>query len=473
MERCYVTTPIYYANDKPHVGHAYTTLAADVVARYWRGKLGEDKVFFLTGTDEHGQKIAEAAEKAGMVPSAFVDSLVPRFEAQWEGLNIHPDIFMRTTKPEHIVFAQDFLQGLYDAGAIYKGEYHGHYCVGCEEYKVESQLLDGTCPLHPNLTLEERKEENYFFKFKEFAPRVRELISSGKLAVLPIERKNEVLARLDGELHDLSVSRPGVSWGVPVPWDTDHTVYVWVEALLNYASALEIAGKTDLWPPAVQLMAKDILWFHAATWPALLMAAGKSTPNTVFAHGFFTIDGQKMSKTLGNVIDPADLVAQYGTDGARYLLLSAVPFGNDGDLAASRFAEVYQADLANGLGNLLNRTVTLIDRARLQIEPSTDPRCHEAEQAIEVLQLDEGLKAIWQRIREANQQLEIAKPWELIKQESAREELERVLTASYRQLEVIAVGLLPYLPETAGKIRAQLASSIAEPLFPRIDDAAR
>lgn len=469
MDRCYVTTPIYYANDKPHVGHAYTTLAADVVARYWRSKLGEENVFFLTGTDEHGQKIAEAAKKAGLTPGELVDSLAPRFEAQWQGLNIQPDIFMRTTKAEHIAFAQQFLQGLHDSGAIYKGEYHGRYCVGCEEYKVDSQLLDGTCPLHPNLVIEERQEENYFFKFKDYAAQVRERIANGELEVLPVERKNEVLARLDGELHDLSVSRPGVSWGVPVPWDATHTVYVWVEALLNYASALEIADKTELWPPTIQLMAKDILWFHAAIWPALLLAAGRELPKTVFAHGFFTIDGQKMSKTLGNVIDPAELVATYGTDGARYLLLSAVPFGNDGDLAASRFVEVYQADLANGLGNLLNRTVTLIHRARLQIVPTADARCPESEQAIEVLQLDEGLKSIWKLIREANQQLETSKPWELIKQEEKHEELERVLTASYRQLEIIAAGLAPYLPETSNKIRTQLQSGIAEPLFPRIE----
>ncbi|MEK7183896.1 MAG: methionine--tRNA ligase, partial [Patescibacteria group bacterium] len=288
MKSFYVTTPIYYANDKPHVGHAYTTLAADVIARYWRQKLDKDNVFFLTGTDEHGQKIAEVAEKAGLTPNDLVDSLAPRFEERWQALNVSNDIFMRTTDPKHRTFAQEFLGELHTSGAIYKGEYSGLYCVGCEEYKVEMQLADGKCPLHPNLTPETRKEENYFFKFKEYASRVRERISSGELQVLPIERKNEVLARLDGELHDLSVSRPGVSWGIPVPWDETHTMYVWVEALLNYLSALEIVGKPQLWPANVQVMGKDILWFHAAIWPALLLASGRELPKIVFAHGFFT-----------------------------------------------------------------------------------------------------------------------------------------------------------------------------------------
>ena len=475
MKTFYVTTPIYYANDKPHVGHAYTTVSADVLARYHRQKLGKEKVLFLTGTDEHGQKIAEAAEKAGQSPNDFVDALVPRFEDTWRSLNISNDIFMRTTKPEHLKFVQEFLSKLKDSGAIYKGEYVGFYCVGCEEYKTETQLVDGKCPLHPNMTPEERKEENYFFKFKELASKVREKIVNGELEVLPVERRNEVLARLDGELHDLSISRPasladrpGLSWGIPVPWDENHTIYVWVEALLNYASALTNPDRQDFWPPNVQLMAKDILWFHAAIWPALLLANGRELPKTIFAHGFFTIDGQKMSKTLGNVIDPNELVARYGVDATRYFLLSAVPFGSDGDLAASRFAEVYQSDLANGLGNLLNRTVTLLGRSELAIEPDANAQCADVDEALESLQLDEGLRVIWQIVRLANKQLEEAKPWELIKHPEERERLEEVLTNSYRQLETIAVGLTPYLPETSAKILVQLKSGLAEPIFPRI-----
>lgn len=471
MKPFYVTTPIYYANDKPHVGHAYTTLAADVLARHWRQKLGKDNVFFLTGTDEHGQKIAEAAEKAGKTPHEFVDSLVPRFEDTWKAINISHDMFMRTTMREHLQFAQDFLQELHANGAIYKGEYVGYYCVGCEEYKTDSQLVEGKCPLHPNMTPEQRKEENYFFKFKEYAAKVRELILSGELEVLPVERKHEVLARLDGELHDLSISRPGLAWGVPVPWDDSHTVYVWVEALLNYVSALEIAKLPSFWPPTVQLMSKDILWFHAAIWPALLMAGNRVLPKTIFAHGFFTIDGQKMSKTLGNVIDPNEVVAQYGADATRYLLLSAVPFGSDGDLSASRFAEVYAADLANGIGNLLNRTVTLLGRTDIKPVVHAEARIEGVSEAIEGLKIDLGLRLIWEAIKAGNQYLESTKPWELVKQPEQHAQLEIVLTNAHNTLEAIANSLAPYLPNTAEQILAQLQTGSAVALFPRIDDA--
>ncbi|MCA9388139.1 methionine--tRNA ligase [Candidatus Berkelbacteria bacterium] len=466
QSKFYITTPIYYANDKPHVGHAYTTVAADVLARYWREKLGKDNVFFLTGTDEHGQKIAEAAERSGQQPDQFVDSLMPAFQERFAALNVSNDIFMRTTKRGHIKFAQEFLAELKARGYIYKGEYEGIYCVGDEAYIAESDLVDGKCPHHPNLTPEKRQEENYFFKFTEFAPRIKELIESGELEVRPEARRNEVLARLGGDLHDLSISRPGLEWGVPVPWDDSHTMYVWVEALLNYASALEIESLPSLWPPDVQLMAKDILWFHAAIWPALLLANERTLPKTIFAHGFFTIDGQKMSKTLGNVIDPAELVEEYGSDATRYFLLSAVPFGNDGDLAASRFAEIYEADLANGLGNLLNRTVTMLNRAELKL--ATKPTSFtEVEQAIENLEFDKGLKLIWDVVREANKDLEVAEPWKLIKDTENREQLEQVLGRAFGQLEKIAAGLKVYLPETSAKIVHQLETGKAESLFPR------
>lgn len=467
MKSFYVTTPIYYATDKPHVGHAYTSLAADVLARYWRKRLGKDKVFFLTGIDEHGQKIAEAAERAGMQPQAFVDSLVPQYERIWQMLNVQTDIFMRTTDPGHIRYAQTFLSDLNDKGYIYKGEYEGLYCVGCESFKTESELLDGKCPDHPSLTPEHRKEENYFFKLTEFVPQIIALIESGELNVEPLMRRNEVLARLQSDVHDISISRLGTSWGIPLSFDTEHTAYVWVEALLNYASALEIKGVPDFWPPTVQLMGKEILWFHAAIWPALLLAAGRPLPKLLFAHGWFTVDGQKMSKTLGNVIDPIQLVDEWGTDATRYFLLSAVPFGSDGDIQQSRFNEIYEADLANGIGNLLNRTVTLISRAKLDIEPGAAPSCADVDQAIEQLRLDDGLKNVMKIVRDANQRLEAAKPWELVKDPTHYNLLTTTLTTAYRQLETIAAGLAPYLPGTSAKIFAQLRSGNAEPLFPR------
>lgn len=468
MSKFYVTTPIYYANDKPHVGHAYTTIAADVLARYWRGKLGKDNVFFLTGTDEHGQKIAESAAKAGKSPKEHVDALVPRFKQAFDGLNIQSDIFMRTTERGHIEYAQKFLTDLYNNGDIYKDVYEGFYCVGCESYKAESEMDNGYCKEHPNLKCEQRSEENYFFRLTKYVPQVIKIIESGELNIMPAKRKNEVLARLKSdEIRDLSISRPNVAWGVPVPWDESHTVYVWTEALLNYASALEIKKVPSFWPPDVQLMGKEILWFHAAIWPAMLLAGGKDLPKTVFAHGWFTFDGQKMSKTLGNVIDPVELVNDWGSDAARYLILSAVKFGEDGDLQVSKFKEIYEGDLANSLGNLLQRTVTLLNRAELKVEPAQQPRLEQVERAIQELRLDEGLKLIWDVVRNANKKLEESKPWELIKDPQKKSELNKVLTEAYRDLENIAQALEPYLPETSDKIFSQLQSGKAEVLFPR------
>ncbi|MGI6103379.1 MAG: methionine--tRNA ligase [Patescibacteria group bacterium] len=469
MRSFYVATPIYYANDKPHVGHAYTTVAADVLARYWAGRLGAEQVFFLTGTDEHGQKIAEAAARAGLEPKAYVDTQVPKFERAWQALGVQPSIFMRTTDPEHEAFAASFLQRLFDRGDVYKGAYDGVYCVGCEAYKTETELQDGRCPDHPNLTPERRTEENYFFKLTAYVPRVIEAIESGAMKVEPTMRRNEVLARLKGEVRDISISRPGLSWGVPLPWDNSHTAYVWVEALLNYLSALEKVGRTELWPANVQLMGKEILWFHAGIWPALLLAGGYALPEQVFAHGWFTVDGQKMSKTVGNVVDPIELAEEWGTDAARYFLLSAVPFGADGDIQKARFAEIYVADLANSLGNLLHRTVTLIRRAELVVEPELDVRLGRADEAIEAMRLDEGLKEIWAVVREANKAIEDARPWLLMKDPARRTELEAALVGAYRALEAIAAGLAPYLPETSAKILAQLQGGDLVPLFLRKD----
>lgn len=467
MDRFYVTTPIYYANDQPHVGHAYTTVAADVLARFWRSRLGAERVFFLTGTDEHGQKIADAATRAGQSPREFVDGLIPTFQSIWSALNISNDIFMRTTESEHYEFVQGYFEQLHKQDDIYRDTYEGFYCVGCEAYKTETELVDGHCPDHPNLAPERRKEENYFFRFTKYVPAVIEAIESSQLLVEPASRRNEVLARLKGEVRDISISRPGLNWGVSVPWDQDHTLYVWGEALLNYLSALSLAGKSDFWPASVQLMGKEILWFHAAIWPALLLAGNKPLPQRVFAHGWFTVDGQKMSKTVGNVIDPVQLVEQYGADATRYFLLSAVPFGTDGDIQPSRFDATYDTDLANDLGNLLQRVVTLLGRAELTVEPQGSVSCTPVVEALEALRLDEGLKAIWTIVRSANKDLETAKPWELMKQPERRDELTKVLTAAYRQLESIAAGLAPYLPETSERIVAQLQSGKAEPLFPR------
>ena len=462
-EKIYVTTPIYYVNDVPHVGHAYTTIAADVVARYWRAR-GAD-VFFQTGTDEHGQKIADSAKAANQEPSAFVDTLAPRFRELWQRLNISSTAFIRTTDPKHEAYAQMFFTDLYEKGDIYKGEYEGLYCVGCEEYKTETDLVDGRCPLHPNREIEHQKEENYFFKLSAYADRVLAAIESNELIVSPNERRNEVIARLKAGVRDLSISRKSVSWGIQVPWDTEHTFYVWVEALVNYLSILEKHDAVDFWPPTYQFMAKDILWFHAAIWPAILLAAGKALPKQIFAHGFFTVDGQKMSKTIGNFVDPNPLIERYGVDATRYLLISAIKFGHDGDLAIGKFDEIYTGELSNGLGNLLQRTVTLIKRSELHIEPaqSAEPSVNES---IEQIDLDGGLRAAFAIVNEANKQLEVAKPWELTEN---KPELERVLTSAYHQLETIAGILAPYMPETSEAIFDQMNTLEPKPLFPRLE----
>ncbi len=497
-DKVYVTTPIYYVNDRPHVGHAYTTIAADVVARYWRRKLGEDQVFLQVGTDEHGAKIADAAEAAGKDPKVFADELAPRFEELWKQLNVSFNGFIRTTDPVHEQYAQEFLTKLHDQGDIYLGSYEGYYCVGCEEYKTETDLVNGRCPLHPTLSVERQKEENYFFKLTKYVDQVRSAITIGELSVLPEERRNEVLARLGGEVRDLSISRQSVSWGIPVPWDEEHTFYVWVEALLNYLSVLEnetairrasftpgesfrhsrsvpsADGPMDYWPPTYQFVGKDILWFHAAIWPALLLAAGKPLPKTIFAHGFFTVNGQKMSKTIGNVIDPIAMIDRYGVDATRYLLISAVSFGSDGDLQADRFDEVYTGELANGLGNLLQRTVTLLKRSGLTIEPGAAPSCADVDSAIERLDLDGGLRAAFEIVRDANQRLEAAKPWEMLSDTNhesriTNHALVSVLTTAYRQLETIAAGISPFMPATSEEILSQLRSLEPKPLFPRLN----
>jgi methionyl-tRNA synthetase len=468
MSKFYVNTPIYYVNDVPHVGHFYTTLAADVLARYYRLKLGKENVLFVTGTDEHGAKVAEAAEKHGKTPQEYADEVAPTFEKAWQETGISYDYFIRTTNPEHVKLAQDVLQKMYDAGFIYKGVYEGLYCVGCEKFLTEQDLVDGKCPLHPNQEPVHQKEDNYFFKLSDFGAQVKAKIISGELEVLPESRRNEIVGRIDQGVEDISISRQGVSWGVQIPWDNTQTVYVWVEALFNYYTATKIIdGKEDFWPNQLQLMAKDIVWFHACIWPALLLAAGLPLPKTIFAHGFFTINGQKMSKSLGNVIAPHELVEKYGRDGARYLLLSAYTFGNDGDLALDKFTDTYNSDLANGLGNLVSRTAKLCEG--LDMGEHTSPSfSHEYENRIEHYAFKEVLDDIWKKLGELDRYFNHTEPWKL---KDSPEALKDALLPVVKGLIDVAVELEPFMPETAEKIKKQFtASSIqaVEPYFKRL-----
>ncbi len=463
----YITTPIYYVNDVPHVGTLYTTLAADVLARHYRAKLGPTNVLFLTGTDEHGQKIAESAQKAGLTPQEFADSIVPHFKSAWELCNISYDIFMRTTDQGHIDAVTKIFQKLYDSGYIYKGHYEGMYCVGCEKFVTESDMVDGHCPDHPNKELIFQKEENYFFALKKCAPLLLEKIQQGAYEILPEKRKNEVVRRIEEGLEDISISRESVSWGIPVPWDTKHTFYVWVEALFNYYTATQTyEGRAKFWPADLHLVGKDIIWFHACIWEALLIASDLPLPKKIFAHGFFTIDGQKMSKSLGNVISPAQLVEAYGVDGARYLILSAYQFGNDGDLTMSKFSEKYTADLAHGLGNLVSRTAKLAEGMVFDDE-STKPEeslggsevsdlNSKVEQALESLQFDKALTYVWQVIAEADKILNTSEPWKIRDDEDAKKKSLEPVVALIRQ---IGLNLQSLLPETSQKIAQQFASN--------------
>lgn len=496
----YITTPIYYVNAAPHIGHAVTTLAADVLARFWR--LRGEETFFLTGTDEHGAKIAEAAEAAGEEPQAFVDSVSATFQTSWNNLSIQPDGFIRTTDSRHKTYVQQFLQELYNKGEIIKGEYKGWYCTGCEEFKTESQIGENnTCPIHLS-PLKEVAEETYLFRLSRYQDQITQLIESDTLQILPKERKNEVLAFIREGLRDVAISRKNVAWGVPLPWDESHTVYVWVDALLNYLSAEDVSGPDfngvkPVWPPALQLIGKDILRFHAVIWPGLLLAAGKSLPKQLFVHGFFTVEGHKMSKSLGNVIAPEQVIERYGVDGARYVLLAAVPFGLDGDMSWDRLDSIYNSDLANNLGNLVNRVQSMIGRYRDGVVPSnvTNPVSLDHIQKtgevfaeyLESVDLSKAIELLKAHAAQFNVYIEQSKPWELAKTD--QEELDRVLLNLAENLYGLAILVAPFLPNASQKILSIFGTSTAEaqydtlgksntagktvtpiePLFPRLE----
>lgn len=479
MDRFYVTTPIYYVNDAPHIGSAYTTLAADIISRYYRLKLGDENVFFLTGTDEHGQKIAQSAKERGLTPGEFADSIVPKFRDAWKLLNMNYDYFIRTTDPKHEQVAADLLQKIYNNGYIYEGTYEGPYCIGCERFYKESELVDGRCPLHPNKEISHQKEKNYFLKLKELVnEKVLPAIKSGEYQILPEFRKNEILSRIEQGIEDVSVSREGVSWGIPVPWDKSQTIYVWVEALMNYYSATQfLKDKKDFWPANLHLMAKDILWFHAVIWEALLSAADLPFPKTVYAHGFFTVDGQKMSKSIGNIITPKELVDRYGVDGARYLLISAVSFGSDGDISLKDFDTKYNADLANGLGNLVARVAKLCERLQISDNPSTTKIVPEViingkatktlySSSLENYRFDDTIKLIWDDVKITDQYISEKEPWRL-----DGENKLAVVQIGVDSIRCIAAKLKPFLPETANKIEKQFTGPKIKsdsPLFPRL-----
>ncbi|MBT3413313.1 MAG: methionine--tRNA ligase [Candidatus Jacksonbacteria bacterium] len=465
----YITTPIYYVNDKPHIGHAYTTLVADIVAR--THVLSGEEVFFLAGTDEHGTKIAQAAEKAGKQPQEFTDEIAASFKEAWQNLGIDYNYFIRTTDTDHEKTVQAFLSKLKENKALYEGEYEGLYCNGCETFLHEKDLVDGKCADH-NKEPEGVKEKNWFFKLSEYVDQVKEKIKTDEIIIRPEKFKKEVLSALEQGVPDFSVSRPNVEWGIPLPWDSKQTMYVWVDALINYFSAT--GWENDLegpkWPADVHVVGKDIIKFHAIYWPALLLAAGFDIPKSILVNGFFTIDGQKMSKSLGNVIDPNELVDAYGVDGARYLIVSQFPFGQDGDIAQSKFDEKYNADLANGIGNLVQRVSTLIEKFELEksleINEEKGDFVSEIWQHFNVFEIFEGITKIQKKIQDTDELLAKEKPWEKEKAEDVKD----ILQTSAQNIYEIGKALQPIIPETATQILKRFTKGEiikGEGLFPR------
>ena len=460
LGRFFITTAIDYVNAPPHLGHAYEKIAADIMARYWKGRGAE--VFFLTGTDEHGLKIAQAAEKQGKSPKALADEMALKYQAAWSALNIEYDNFVRTTDSYHEKFVKEFVQKIYDNDEIYKDKYQGIYCIGCEEYKTKEEIgPKQICPIHKT-KCQLVEEEIYFFKLSKYQDQLIEMIQSKKMLIEPETRRNEIFQFLAKEpLKDLAISRSKVEWGVTLPWDHDQTVYVWVDALLNY-----ITGSRGLWPPTLQIIGKDIFRFHAIIWPALLISAGYELPEKFFIHGFLTVDGQKISKSLGNVIDPIKLAQVYGPDALRYFLFREIPFGQDGDFSMDRFQKRYQSDLANDLGNLLQRVLIMKEKYKIKWEYKISAKVfHEINKAIEELRFSDALNMIWAMITEANQRIEMERPWDLAK--SNPQKLEKMITALLEDLTEIGKLIEPFMPQTSRKIIDQLETGKASPIFPK------
>jgi len=445
--RFYVTTPIYYANGSPHIGSAYTTIAADILAR-WNKIKGKD-VFFLTGLDEHGENIQKVAEEDCKEPQKFVDKIAIQFKEAFKLLNIDYNYFIRTTNSDHVSRVLTVLQKLYDNGLIYKGDYEAYYCVGCEQYLTKSDLKDGKCPLH-NKDPEIHKEEAYLFKLSEFQDKLLELVKSGKYCILPLKKRNEMISFIEQGLKDISISRrkEKVSWGVELPFDKEHTCYVWVDAFWNYITGLQINEKYDkFWPPQLQLMANDILRVHATIWPALLLALDIPLPEKLFIHGYFTVNGKKMSKTIGNVIDPIKLVKKYGADSVRYFIIRNIPFGDDGDVSIKGLEQRHNSELANKLGNLVSRVSTLAEK--FGIEKTENQlilklKLKEIDKLMENLELDKALTLIFEFIDNCNEYIQEKKPWESGD--------KKILYELVESIKDIAKLLWPFIPETSEKI---------------------
>ncbi|QAY58595.1 methionine--tRNA ligase [Microbacterium protaetiae] len=478
----YITTPIYYPSDLPHIGHGYTSVAVDTLAR-WHRQAGDD-TWMLTGTDEHGQKMLRAAVANGVTPQQWVDKLV---NESWfpllTTLDVANDDFIRTTQPRHEEAVQAFFQALYDRGYIYAGEYEALYCVGCEEFKPESEIVDGTgpfeglkvCAIHSK-PLELLQEKNYFFKLSEFSDKLLELYKTEPDFVRPDSARNEVVSFVKQGLKDLSISRSTFDWGIKVPWDESHVIYVWVDALLNYVTAIGYGTDDENFArrwPAYHVVGKDILRFHAVIWPALLMAAGLEVPRGVFAHGWLLVGGEKMSKSKLTGIAPTEITDVFGSDAYRFYFLSAIPFGHDGSFSWEDLSARYQAELANGFGNLASRTTAMIERyfegivpvpgeyteVDLAVQKTVADAAAAADAAIERFRIDEAISAIWTIVDELNGYITDNEPWVLAKDDAQRERLGTVLYTAAEGLRALAVLLSPVMPIATEKLWVALGAA--------------
>jgi methionyl-tRNA synthetase len=470
-EKFYVTTPIYYVNDIPHIGHAYTTVAADVLARYKR--LAGFKVFFLTGTDEHGKKVEKTALGNKERPIDLANRVVKRFQDLWERLMISHDDFIRTSEERHKKAVQKFFLTIQERGDIYLGEYEDWYCIPCETFLTEKQLLDGKCPdcLRPT---ERIKEKSYFFRMSRYQKKLLDHIESHPEFIQPQTRRNEIVSFVKEGLRDLSVSRTSFSWGIPVPGNEEHVVYVWFDALVNYLTAIGYPDDKDklnnFWPAHVHLIGKDILRFHAVYWPTFLMSAGLPVPEKIFAHGWWTVDGEKMSKSLGNVVDPNQVIDQYGVDAFRYFLLREVPFGMDGDFSHKAIVHRVNSDLANDLGNLFSRSLSMVNKywggkifkpegfSKIDEELITVALqvVEEVDTFIGELAFNQVLSSIWKLVGTTNRYIDNTSPWAVSKDESQKARLNTVLYNILESLRMLCILISPFMPLTAEKMREGL-----------------